>query len=151
MYVCIVCIYMSNYQWYLTEKRKNLLTEIEKLPDYGRKSHAEILEIALEEFYKVHGKGNPMYKLETWSENPEFIAIPALLAEKEKRDKWIELQAKNKRQEKKSKTTLQTAPGIFCIIGMWFKGCAKLITQWPCFAVSLFLLYQCGFCLSPKV
>lgn len=95
MYVCIVCIYMSNYQWYLTDKRKQLLEEIEKIPDYGKKSHAEILEIALEEFYKVHAKGNPTHTLENWTQNPEFIAIPALLAPKEQRNAWIEIQGRN--------------------------------------------------------
>lgn len=109
MYVCIVCMYMSNYQWYLTDKRKQLLDEIEKIPDFGKKSHAEILEIALEEFYKVHAKGNPSFKLDNWTEDPQFIAIPALLAPKEQRNKWIENQAQKKNWQdlKNIKSTLE--------------------------------------------
>jgi hypothetical protein len=96
MYVYTYYTYMSNYQWYLTEKRKKLLEEIEKIPDYGKKNHAEIIEMALEEFYKVHKEGNPIHRLDDWTQNPEFIAIPALLAPKEQRNKWIQLQIQKK-------------------------------------------------------
>ena len=94
---------MANFQWYLTDKRKQLLSEIETMPDFAKKSHSEIIEMALEEFFKIHGKGNPSFKLDFWTDNPEFIAIPALLAEKSQRNKWIELQA-----QKRNYTDLKT-------------------------------------------
>jgi len=110
MYIHTVYTYipMANYQWYLDEKRLNLLKEGELLPE-AKSGIAKLLEIALEEYIKNHKEGNPTYKLDVWTENPEFIAIPALLADKEKRNAWIAIQAKRKNWQdlKDIKFTLQ--------------------------------------------
>jgi len=49
---------MSNYLWVKTQRRQELLDIANEIPEYGRKKTSEILEMALEEFVKKHGKSN---------------------------------------------------------------------------------------------
>lgn len=87
---------MTLFSFVVTEKRKLLLEQIEKIPDAGKKGKAELIEMALEEYVKNHGSENPATKLDSWIQNPEYISIPALLANKEQRNKWLQIQVERK-------------------------------------------------------
>ena len=50
------------------------------------KSLSSIITEKLEEYRKVHGKGNPVYVLDNWVENSNFKAVPATL---ESWEKWV--------------------------------------------------------------
>ena len=52
-------------------------------------SMTEILVKQLEEYIKVHGNGNPVYKLDDWTTNPQFVAVPALLSQHDFKKKWL--------------------------------------------------------------
>jgi len=49
---------MGTYLWVKTEKRQELLDIVGTIPEFSRKKISEILEMALEEFVKKHGKSN---------------------------------------------------------------------------------------------
>lgn len=80
----------------------------------------EILVEKLEEYIKQHGEGNPVYKLEKWTDDPEFIAIPALMSNFETIKKWVFIQAnrKNWKDLEDIKFKLQEWVGIFKEVGI---------------------------------
>ena len=49
---------MTSFQWSITAKRKSLLERLEQIPEYGKRSKSEIIEIALEDFILKHGNSN---------------------------------------------------------------------------------------------
>lgn len=49
---------MSNYLWVKNAKRQALLDTAVEIPEFSKKKISEILELALEEFVKKHGKSN---------------------------------------------------------------------------------------------
>ena len=59
---------MGQFVWYLTDKRKALITAAKQAPDYGARDVSQILEEALTEWLKVHGKANPMYSLDHFAD-----------------------------------------------------------------------------------
>jgi len=67
---------MSNFLWVKTTKRQALLDSLETIPEIGRKSKSELLEMALEEFVKKHGKSNnPQTQLQMFDKE-SILAIP---------------------------------------------------------------------------
>jgi len=69
---------MSNFLWVKTSHRQELLDALEKIPEYGKKNKSEILEIALEEFVKKHGKSNnPQSRLSQFH-SEGIVAIPSI-------------------------------------------------------------------------
>lgn len=79
--ICICIIIMSNFLWVLTEKRKNMMNELINIPEFGKKSKSEIMELALQEYLEKHLKSNnPQTQLTIF--NKESInAIPNLYRE----------------------------------------------------------------------
>ena len=70
-------------------KDETLYKAIDEIAHRERKSVSELARIALEDYLKVHGSGNPNYDLNNWTSNPNFIAVPALLAEHKFIKEWI--------------------------------------------------------------
>ena len=90
---------MANYLFYLNPKRVELMKEAEKIPEYGRKSMAEIFEMALQEFILKHGNSNnPQTKISIYQS--ELIkAIPTIYAERKDFEKFYNLLNKEEYQE----------------------------------------------------
>jgi hypothetical protein len=49
-----------------------------------------VIQDLMREYVKVHGSGNPNYRLSKWQDDPEFLAVPALLESNEKWDKYLD-------------------------------------------------------------
>ena len=77
-------------------KDENLFKMIDDLAHRERKSISEITRLALLEYLKIHGSGNPVYPLTNWTDNPQFVAIPALLADHQFIKSWLSLQKDDK-------------------------------------------------------
>ena len=54
-----------------------LKEQVKKVPDAAGKDFSDVLEIALEEYIKRHGRGNPAFTLEKFSD-PQFVGLPTL-------------------------------------------------------------------------
>ena len=55
-------------------KDENLFKMIDDLAHRERKSISEITRLALLEYLKIHGSGNPVYPLTNWTDNPQFVS-----------------------------------------------------------------------------
>jgi hypothetical protein len=70
---------MADYHWYATKHREDLIARLKLIPDMAGKDISTLLEMAVEEFLKVHEKGNPQFKLEEFSK-PGFEASPSIMS-----------------------------------------------------------------------
>jgi hypothetical protein len=72
---------MANFLWVLTQKRQNMMNELINIPEFGKKSKSEIIELAVQEYLEKHLKSNnPQTQLTIF--NKESInAIPNLYRE----------------------------------------------------------------------
>jgi hypothetical protein len=64
--------------------------EKEELDKIGWREHLTLSETArraIQEYIKNHAEGNDTFKITKWQEDPNFQAVPALSADKEK---WIQ-------------------------------------------------------------
>lgn len=68
-----VSFYMDDY----------LMEMLEEVHWRERKSVSELARIAIEEYLERHKEGNSSFKLDTWSEDPDFRAVPTILADQE--------------------------------------------------------------------
>ena len=64
-------------------------TELQIILKREGKTFSNWLDEKIKDEVKVHGSGNPVYSLENWTDNPEFVAIPALLAENQFIKNWF--------------------------------------------------------------
>ena len=73
-----------NYSFYVDGPTLDALEEIRWRE---HKSMSAIVRMALAEYVRQHKEGNDHFKLDTWQEDPDFRAMPTILASK---DKWNE-------------------------------------------------------------
>jgi len=52
--------------------------EFKKIAQREGKSFSALLVEVVEEYVKKHAEGNPVYKLDKWVDNREFVAFPSL-------------------------------------------------------------------------
>ncbi len=82
---------MTSFQWSITEKRKVLLEKLEEIPEYGKRSKSEIIELALEDFILKHGKSNnPQTQIEKF-QNTIIKAIPGIYSERKDFEEFYKL------------------------------------------------------------
>jgi len=80
---------MGQFHLTMTEKRLALFKGLEVIPEYGKKSKSELVELALEEFLTKHMKSdNPQTVLEHY-DRIERTAIPNLFEAQDRPDIWI--------------------------------------------------------------
>ena len=72
------------------EEKEGILTELDVIAARERKSRSEMIVSLIEEYVRAHGSGNDSFKLDNWQDDPEFQAVPTILAEKEKWDSYLE-------------------------------------------------------------
>ena len=70
-------------------KDENQYNAINEIAHRERKSISEIARVALDDYIKVHGSGNPNYELDNWCTNPKFSAVPAMLAHHSFIKEWL--------------------------------------------------------------
>jgi len=73
----------------MTEKRQALFIGLEKIPEYGKKSKSELVELALEEFLAKHMKSNNPQSVLEHFDRIERTAIPNLFEAHDNPDMWI--------------------------------------------------------------
>lgn len=74
---------MGNFLWVKTKEREKLLKAAKKIPEFGKMTQSDILEWALRELVKKHGKSNnPQTQIDLF-QNPEALAIPNIYADDE--------------------------------------------------------------------
>lgn len=69
---------MSNFLWVKTTRRQELLDAVEEIPEYGKKNKSQILEMALEEFIKKHGKSNNPQSRLTQFHSDGILQVPSI-------------------------------------------------------------------------
>ena len=75
----------------LNPKREELFRKLTEIPEAGRKSKSELVEMALEEFILKHGKSNnPQTQIDLFEDNM-IKAIPNLYAEAQEFKKFYKL------------------------------------------------------------
>ena len=68
-------------------------TELEQLEEIRwreHKSKTAILRLAVLEYIKAHGNGNSTFKLDNWTDNPNYKAAPTIYADTDNWDKYLE-------------------------------------------------------------
>jgi len=76
-----------NYSIYLDEEQLNVLDEIRWRE---RQSKSAIIRKAIEEYINNHAEGNDCFTLDKWQEDPNFKAVPSLMSDKERWNKYVE-------------------------------------------------------------
>lgn len=89
---------MTSFQWSITPSRRALLNKLEEIPEFGKRSKSEILELALADFILKHGKSNnPQTKIEIFQDGL-VKAIPNLYEEAKEFRKFYKLLNKEEYQ-----------------------------------------------------
>ena len=70
--------------------KSNIIQEFRIIAAREGKSLSELLVEILEEYVKNHSQGNNTFKLDIWQEDPNFKALPTLLSDAEKWNKYID-------------------------------------------------------------
>ncbi len=90
---------MTNFLWVLTKKRQALMDALIKIPEIGRKSKSELIEWALEEFVKKHGKSfNPQTQIEMFDKE-SILAVPNLYEILDNPELWKKFYKNMKRKK----------------------------------------------------
>jgi len=97
---------MTSFQWSITASRKALLEKLEEIPEFGKRSKSEIIELALADFILKHGNSNnPQTKIELFQS--ELIkAIPTIYAKRKDFEKFYKLLNKEEYKELDSKINM---------------------------------------------
>jgi len=75
---------------------EELHKQLKEIAFREKRDMTAIITELVKEYIKTHGDGNPVYRLEKWLENPEFIVVPALMSSFESIKKWIDIQLERK-------------------------------------------------------
>ena len=66
-----------------------VMEALEEIHWRERKSISELVRLAVEEYAERHKEGNSSFKIDIWTQNPDFIAVPTMLASREKWQHYI--------------------------------------------------------------
>ena len=72
------------------EEFEPVLRELHILAAREGKEKSELLREIILEYVQAHSKGNSTFTLDTWQEDPEFQALPTLMASEETWKKHID-------------------------------------------------------------
>lgn len=71
-------------------EKEEVIRELRVIAAREGKSQSNLICDIIEEYVKNHAEGNTTFKLDNWTEDPEFKAIPTLLSSEDKWSKYIE-------------------------------------------------------------
>jgi len=97
---------MVIFQMSLNPKREQLFKSLEEIPEYGKRSKSELVEMALEEFILKHGKSNNPQSKITLFQSPLIKAIPTIYAKRKDFEKFYKLLNKEEYKELDEKLNL---------------------------------------------
>jgi glutaredoxin len=69
---------------------KKLVSEIDKIRGRENADKSEVLNRAMLEYVNAHKEGNETFKLDEWTKNAEFQAVPTIFADNEKWTKYVD-------------------------------------------------------------
>jgi len=69
---------------------KEELEQLDEIRWREHKSKTQILRLAVLEYIKGHLNGNSTFKLDQWTDNPNFRAVPTIMADTDNWDKYLE-------------------------------------------------------------
>ena len=70
--------------------KEEIIRELRVIAAREGKSQSNLICDIIEEYVKNHSEGNNTFKLDNWTEDPEFKAIPTLLSPTEKWSKYVD-------------------------------------------------------------
>ena len=76
-----------NVSLYVDPEQMKILEEIRWRE---RQSMSAIVRRAVQEYIKAHGSGNDTFRLDNWSEDPEFQAVPTVFSAHEYWTKYVD-------------------------------------------------------------
>jgi hypothetical protein len=65
------------------------LSALDEIRWRDHKGMSDIIRIAISEFIKAHGSGNDTFRLDNWNEDPDFRAVPTILSDGVKWNKYL--------------------------------------------------------------
>ena len=65
------------------------LAALEQIRWREHKGISDIIRLAVMEYVRAHAEGNECFRLDSWTEDPEFKAIPTILSEPTKWFKYL--------------------------------------------------------------
>jgi hypothetical protein len=66
------------------KSKEEVLDELKIIAVREKKSQSELIIELIEEYVKAHSAGNPNFKIDDWETNPNMLAIPALMSDRQK-------------------------------------------------------------------
>jgi hypothetical protein len=66
------------------ENKEAIVNELDIIAAREGKCKSEIIVSLIEDYVKAHSSGNNTFKLDNWSEDPNFVAVPTILADPQK-------------------------------------------------------------------
>ena len=69
---------------------KKELEALEEIQWREHKTKSQIIRLAILEYIKAHTNGNSTFKLDVWTNDPKFKAVPTVYADTDNWDKYLE-------------------------------------------------------------
>ena len=66
-----------------------IMDALEEIHWRERKSISELVRVAVEEYAERHKEGNSSFKIDIWTENPDFQVVPMIYSNREKWQQYI--------------------------------------------------------------
>jgi len=66
------------------EDKEDIIRELNVIAAREGKHRSEIIVSLIEEYVRSHSSGNDSFKLDNWQEDPDFKAVPTILAPTQK-------------------------------------------------------------------
>lgn len=66
------------------EDKEQIIAELNIIAAREKKHRSELIVELIEEYVKAHSSGNDSFKLDNWQQDPEFKAVPTILAPTQK-------------------------------------------------------------------
>ena len=73
-----------NRHIFTTSAEKTVYDEFYRIARRDGKAVSSLIQDFMEQYIKAHGEGNATFKLDTWTNNPSFKAVPTILSQSEK-------------------------------------------------------------------
>jgi len=70
--------------------KEEILKELRVIAAREGKSQSELIMSIVEGYVKAHSTGNNTFKLDNWSENPQFKAVPTVLSDPQTWYKYLQ-------------------------------------------------------------
>jgi hypothetical protein len=80
----------QNRHIFTSSAEKTVYDEFYRICRRDGKPLNSMIQNFMEDYIKAHGEGNSTFKLDTWTEDPNFKAVPTILANNEQWHNYID-------------------------------------------------------------